>query len=57
MDASARQLDHLLELEARHDDLLRRLDELDRRVSSVLTECLPHREGHEGAGNGSAGAR
>ena len=35
-----RQLEELLELEARHDDVLRRLDELDKRVERVLAECL-----------------
>jgi uncharacterized protein YdcH (DUF465 family) len=28
----------LLELEARHDDLLRRLDELDKRIEQVLSD-------------------
>ena len=37
------QLEALLDLEARHDDLLKRLDELDQRVSQVLDECLPKR--------------
>ncbi|MHC4400229.1 MAG: hypothetical protein ACYTG0_11180 [Planctomycetota bacterium] len=40
MDGSARHLDSLFELEARHDDLLRRLEELDKRVEKVLSECL-----------------
>lgn len=39
MDAAA-QLQALLDLEARHDELLDRLDELDRRVENVLSECL-----------------
>lgn len=34
------QLEALLELEARHDDVLRRLDELDKRVERVVAECL-----------------
>ena len=33
------QLDTLLELETRHEDLLRRLDELDKKVEKVLKEC------------------
>ena len=40
MDALTSQLESLLELEARHDDLLRRLDELDKRVERVLAECV-----------------
>ncbi len=46
MEDSVPHLDTLLELEARHEDLLLRLDELDRRVASVLTEC---RASHEPA--------
>ena len=38
MDALPRHLQSLLELEARHDDLLERLDELDKRVESVLAQ-------------------
>jgi hypothetical protein len=34
------QLDLILDLEARHDDLLVRLDELDRRVAKTLSDCL-----------------
>ena len=34
------QLTLLLDLEARHDDLLLRLDDLDKRVSKTLAECL-----------------
>jgi hypothetical protein len=43
MDGTIGQLDLLLDLEARHDDLLRRLDELDQRVSLVLAEWQPGR--------------
>jgi len=32
------ELDCLMELEQRHDDLLRRLEELDRRVERVLAD-------------------
>jgi len=35
---AACQLDHLLALETRHDDLLDRLEDLDKRVSRVLAE-------------------
>ena len=39
MDPSVQQLQLLLDLEARHDDLLTRLAELDKRVLGVLEEC------------------
>jgi hypothetical protein len=38
-DRSA-QLELLLDLESRQDDLLLRLEELDRRVEKTLGECL-----------------
>jgi hypothetical protein len=42
MDPVAQQqLETLLELDARHDDLLQRLDELDRRITTVLAEYAP----------------
>ncbi len=41
MDAAFDQLHTLLDLEARHDDLLRRLDELDQRINAVLAEYQP----------------
>lgn len=41
MNAHAGHLDKLLELEARHDDLLVRLDNLDKRVEQVLAQYLP----------------
>ena len=41
MDCAAGQLAKLMELDARHDDLLRRLEALDRRVRRVLAECHP----------------
>jgi hypothetical protein len=37
-DRSA-QLDLLLDLEVRQDELMLRLDELDRRVEKTLIEC------------------
>ena len=37
-DRSA-QLDLLLDLEVRQDELMLRLDELDRRVEKTLVEC------------------
>ncbi|HEY4759254.1 MAG TPA: hypothetical protein VIH42_01605 [Thermoguttaceae bacterium] len=38
------QLELLLDLEARHDDLLLRLAELDQRVEKTLAECLVLRQ-------------
>ncbi|NUQ65865.1 MAG: hypothetical protein HUU20_25670 [Pirellulales bacterium] len=38
MDESYRQFQTLLELDARHDELLERLDELDREVARVLAD-------------------
>jgi len=39
MEASQRHLETLVDLEARHDELLRQLEILDRRVEEVLVEC------------------
>lgn len=39
MDATVEQVQTLLELEARHDELLARLAELDERVARVLAQC------------------
>ena len=50
MDSAASQLETLLELDARHDDLLQRLDVLDKRVQTVLTECMTAREPASGGG-------
>ena len=38
MDAASATLDLLIDLESRHDELLTRLDELDKRVQNVLTD-------------------
>ena len=38
MDTAASQFRLLLELDDRHDDLLRRLEELDHRVARVLAQ-------------------
>jgi hypothetical protein len=52
MDTPDRHLEALLALEARHDDLLARLAELDNRVQTVLAECMPTRESQaSGGGN------
>jgi tetrahydromethanopterin S-methyltransferase subunit G len=52
MDALPKHLQALLDLEARHDDLLDRLDELDKRVEQVLAQCGA--AGHRDANGGSA---
>ena len=36
----------LVELDQRHDELLRELDELDKRVEAVLALWLAEREAH-----------
>jgi hypothetical protein len=33
-----------MDLETRHDDLLSRLDELDKRVAKTLAECMTSRK-------------
>jgi hypothetical protein len=37
--AKTTQRSLLMDLEARHDELMLRLDELDKRVQKTLTEC------------------
>jgi len=39
MNVQVPHLDELLELETRHEDLLLRLDELNKQVEKVLTQC------------------
>lgn len=46
MNRIAEQLATLMDLDARHDDLLKRLEELDQRVASVLSQSQP--AGREG---------
>jgi hypothetical protein len=41
MSDDAVPFDALLDLDLRHDELLRQLDDLDRRVQQVLAEYLP----------------
>lgn len=43
MDAPSGHLQAILELEARHDDLLERLADLDQRVQQVLARYTPGR--------------
>jgi hypothetical protein len=40
MESTPLRLQALVDLEARHDELIRQLDALDRRVERVLKECL-----------------
>ncbi len=49
MDTRAAQLDLLLDLEARHDDLMLRLEELDQRVERTLVEWQRYRAGATGS--------
>ena len=53
MDALPHDLQSLLDLEARHDELLKRLDELDKRVERVLAQygAPGHREGGNARGS------
>jgi hypothetical protein len=41
--APTAQLELLLDIEARHEDLLNRLAELDKRVEKTLAECQVYR--------------
>jgi hypothetical protein len=41
MNDPADSFDAILDLDARHDELLRQLEELDHRVEKVLADCLP----------------
>jgi hypothetical protein len=44
MDDQTPQLNLLLDLEGRHNDLLARLEELDTTVAKVLAECQAMRD-------------
>jgi hypothetical protein len=49
MDSTPTSFDLLRQLESRHDELLARLDELDKRVEKTLMECqLLRGGGNEG---------
>ena len=39
MDSRRQQVDLLMGLENRHEDLLLRIEELDKRVEKALAEC------------------
>ena len=45
MDTQTPQLSLLMDLEARHEDLMLRLDVLDKRVQKTLSEWQGSREG------------
>jgi hypothetical protein len=47
MDDAYRQFQTLLELDARHDQLLDQLDELDKQVGCVLAEWTANRGASE----------
>ncbi len=44
MDTPTSHLALLMDLEARHEDLLKQLEELDHRVEKALAECQIYRE-------------
>jgi hypothetical protein len=44
MENYSDELKLLVELDARHDELLRELEELDRQVEAVLTQWLAERD-------------
>lgn len=50
MENRAANLDVLLEIDSRHEDLLVRLDELDKRVDQVLNEWQATRQGADSGG-------
>jgi hypothetical protein len=56
MDNQTPSLDLLMSLEARHDELLLQLDELDKRVERTLAECQVYRVGSPGTSQNAAAA-
>jgi hypothetical protein len=52
MDEQTSQLELLLDLDSRHDDLLARLEALDKQVETVLADCLAVRQPAETAAGG-----
>jgi len=44
MDTPMTHLALLMDIEARHEDLLKRLEELDHRVEKALADCQVYRE-------------
>jgi hypothetical protein len=51
------QLELISDLEARHEELLSRLDELDKRVAKTLAECSALRGGGAAQELGCAGIK
>ncbi len=49
MEKHADELKLLVELDQRHDDLLRELDKLDREVEAVLVHWLAERDSRQEA--------
>jgi len=43
MDTPTPPISLIMDLEARHEDLLRRLDDLDKRVEKTLADCQVYR--------------
>ncbi|MEN6451465.1 MAG: hypothetical protein ABFC96_13310 [Thermoguttaceae bacterium] len=56
MEAHASHFDRLMDLEARHEDLIQRLEDLDRRVERTLAEWQRDREGVSGRSSDRAAA-
>jgi len=49
MNNTKNQHQDLSELDVRHDDLLRQLDDLDKRVLKALSDCQPPPQAAESA--------
>jgi hypothetical protein len=54
MNTPSNDLEALLELDARHDELLERLDELDKRIELVLAASAPAQKTEAGVDSGPA---
>lgn len=57
MESVITHLQTIADLEARHDDLLRRLEELDARVERVLGDCVAVRQSSPGEAETAAVTR
>jgi hypothetical protein len=44
MEKYSQELKQLMDLEARHDELLRQIDDLDRQVATILAQWTAERE-------------
>lgn len=56
MESQSQEFDLLMSLEARHEELLQRLDELDKRVERALAECQVYRVGPQANSQQAAAA-